>query len=62
VQTAWLPLGLAVEKPLVGTGCGISLLLCTNGLRKPSSGHVWPPFQAIKLFSRSVGVIIGQEL
>jgi len=32
--------GLSCRKPLVSTGWAISLLLCTNGLRKRSSGHV----------------------
>jgi len=32
--------GLSCRKPLVSTGRAISLLLCTNGLRKWSSGHV----------------------
>ena len=41
-------------KNLVGTKWAISLLLCMNGLRKRSSSHA-------KLFSRSVGVIIGKE-
>ena len=53
--------GLSCRKPLVGTGYAISLLLCTNGLRKWSSGHVGPPFLAVKLFSRSVGAAIGQK-
>ena len=42
-------------------GVSISLLLCMNGLRKRSSGHVEPPFLAVKPFSHSVGVTIGQE-
>jgi len=54
--------GLSCRKPLVSTGWAISLLLCTNELRKRSSGHVGPPFLAVRLFSRSVGVTIGQEL
>jgi len=53
--------GLSCRKHLFGTGWAISLLRCMNGLRKQSSGHVGPPFWAVKLFSRSVGVIIGQE-
>ena len=52
---------LSCRKPFVGTGWAISLLRCMNGLRKQSSGHVGPLFWAVKLFSRSVGVIIGQE-
>ena len=56
-EMAWLLLGLTIE-PLVGTGWAIFLLLCMNGLRKWSSGHVGP---AVKLFSQSVGVTIGQD-
>ena len=41
---------------------GHFLLLCTNGLRKQHSGHVGPPFLAVKLSSQSVGVTISQEL
>ena len=34
--------GLGYRKALVGTGWAISLLLCTNGLRKQSSGlYFW---------------------
>ena len=47
--------GLSCRKPLVSTGWAISLLLCTNGLRKWSSGRVGPQFLAVKLFSRSLG-------
>jgi len=47
--------GLSCRKPLVGTEWAISLLLCKNGLRKWSSGHVGPLFLAVKLFSHSVG-------
>ena len=36
--------GLGCGKALVGTGYAISPLLCTNGLRKQSSGHVEPLF------------------
>jgi len=46
-QVTWLLLGLAVS-----TGWAVSLLLCTNGIRKQSSGHIGPPFLAVKLFSR----------
>ena len=53
--------GLCYRKHLVSTGWAISLFLRTNGLRKRSSGHVGPPFLAVKLFSRSVGVTIGQQ-
>ena len=55
--------GLSCRKPLVGTGWAISLLLCMNGLRKQSSGHVHvgPPLLAVKLFLHSVVVTIGQE-
>ena len=38
---------LHLEKLLVGAQWAISLLLCTNGLRKPSSYLVGPP---MKLF------------
>jgi len=31
------------------------------GFRKWSSGHVGPPFRAVKLFSRSGGATIDQE-
>jgi len=44
-----------LPKPLVSPGWAISFLLCTNGLRKRSSGHVGPPFLAVRLFSHSVG-------
>ena len=57
-QVTWLLLGLAVESPWSALG-GPFL---RNGLRKWSSGHVRPPFLAVKLFSCSVGVTIGQEL
>ena len=40
--------GLSCRNPLVGIGWAISLLLCTNGLRKQSSDHVGPPFLAVK--------------
>ena len=53
--------GLSCRKPLIGTGWAISLLLCTNGLRKQSSGHVGPPILAVKQFSHFVGATIGQE-
>jgi len=52
--------GFSCRKPLVCTGWAIALLLCMNGLRKWSSGHVGPPFLAVKLF-RSVEVTIGHE-
>ena len=52
--------GLSQRKHLVGTGWAISLLLCTNGLRKQSYVHVQPPFLAVKLFSHSIGATIGQ--
>jgi len=54
--------GLSCRKPLIGTGRAISLHLSTNGLRKRSSGHVEPSSLAVKLFSYTVGVTIGQEL
>ena len=53
--------GLSCRKPLVIPGWAISLLMCMNGLTKRSSGHVGPPFLAVRLFSRSVGATIGQE-
>jgi len=52
--------GLSYRKHLVGTGLAISLLYM-NGLRKWSSGHVRPPFPAVKLLSHSVGATIDQE-
>ena len=56
--------GLSCRKPLVGTGWAISLLLCTNGLSKWSSGHVRPPFPKLvtvleysqKLHKAAVGI------
>jgi len=60
-HVAELRLGLAVESPWSALGGPFSLLLCTNGLRKWSSGHVGPPFLAVRLFSCSVGATIGQE-
>ena len=44
---------LGLEKPWVRAGLAISLLLCTNGLRKQSSCLVKPPFLAANLFSQS---------
>ena len=41
------PSGLSYRKPLISTGWAISLLLCINGLREQSSGHVGPPFQPV---------------
>ena len=40
--------GHSCRKPFVGNGWAMSLLLCTNGLRKQSSGHVGPPLLAVK--------------
>ena len=37
------------RKSLVSTVGAISFLLCTNGLRKWSSGSVRPPFLTVKL-------------
>ena len=52
--------GLSTAKPRSShVTWAISLLMCTNGLRKRSSGHVGPPFLAGRLFSRSVGATIG---
>jgi len=59
-QVTWLLLGLAVESPWSSLA-GPFLSMCTNGLRKRSSGHVRPPFLAVRLFSHSVGATIGQE-
>ena len=42
--------GLSCRKTLVSPGWAISLLLCMNGLRKWSSGHVGPPFLAVRLY------------
>jgi len=53
--------GVSCRKPLVIPGWAISLLMCTKGLSKRFSGHVGPPFLAVRLFSRSVGATIGQE-
>ena len=53
--------GLSLEKPLVGAGWAISLLLCTNGPRKQSSRLVGPPFLAVKRFSRSRRAMVGRE-
>ena len=52
-QIAWLRLGLVVENTWLALGGSSLLLLCMNGLRKQSSGHVGPPFLAVKLFSCS---------
>ena len=53
--------GLGLEELLVGAGWAISLLLCTNGPRKQSSRLVWPPFLAVKRFSRSRQAMVGRE-
>ena len=53
--------GLSLEKPLVGAGWAISLLLCTNGPRKQSSRLVGPPFLTVKRFSRSRRAMVGRE-
>ena len=52
--------GLCCRKPLVGTVWAISLLLCMNGWRKQSSGHVGSPFLAVKLFTHSVGMTMAK--
>ena len=44
--------GLGCRNIVVGIGWAISLILCTNGLRKESSGHTGFPFLAVKLFSQ----------
>jgi len=44
--------GLSFENTLVGTRWAVSVLLCTNGLRKQSSHLLGPPFPAVKLFSQ----------
>jgi len=46
--------GLGCRNVVDGTGWAISLVLCTNGLRKESSGHTGFPFLAAKLFSQSL--------
>ena len=51
---------LSCRKSLVGNEWPISYL-CTNGLRKRSSGNVGPLFRKVKLLCRSIGVIIGRE-
>ena len=51
--------GHSCRKPLVSTGWAISLLLCTNGLRKWSSGHVYRA--SISGSEGSIGATIGQE-
>jgi len=48
-------LRLGCGKPLVSGQHWVGLL-CTNGLRKRSSGHVEPLFLGARLFSRSVEV------
>ena len=49
-QVALLLLGLAVESPWSALG-GPCLSSCaTNGLRNQSSGHVGPPFLAVRPF------------
>ena len=53
--------GLGLEKPLVGAGWAISLLLCKNGRRKQSSRLVGPPFLAVKRFSQSRWAMVGRE-
>ena len=53
--------GLGLEELLVGAGWAISILLCTNGPRKPSSRLVGPPFLAVKRFSRSRRAMVGRE-
>ena len=57
-----LLLDLAVESPWLALGGPFlaSCLLCTNGLRKQSSGQVEPPFLAVKLLSRSVRMVIAR--
>ena len=54
--------GLGLEKVLAGAGWAISLLLCTNGLRKQSSRLVGFPFLAVKRFSRSRQAMVSREL
>ena len=58
VEIAWLLLGLAVESPWSALGGPFARM----GLENSPSGHVGPPFLAVKLFSHSVGATIGQEL
>ena len=52
---------LGYRKALVGTGWGISVILCMNQLRKQPSGLVGPPFLTITLFPRSARAFIGRE-
>ena len=61
VKTSWPCLGLDIENPqLVGTGWAVSLLLCTNWVRKLilSLVLVGPLFLA---YSQSEQVVVGQE-
>ena len=60
-QVTQLLLGLAVERPWSALGGPFLSSFAQNGLRKPSSGHIGPPFLAVKLFSCSVRATIGQE-
>ena len=50
VQTAWLLLGLAVERPWLELGRPF-LLLWMNQVRKQSSGFVGPAFLTMTLLS-----------
>ena len=60
-STAWLLLGLAVERPWLELGRPF-LLLWMNQVRKQSSGLVGPAFLSMTLFSQSARAVIGQEL
>ena len=55
-QVTWLLLGLAVENPWSALG-GPLLPSCAQ----QSSGLAEPPFLAVRLFCRSVGVTSDQE-
>ena len=45
--------GLGFRKTFFSTGWAVSLLLCTNGLRKQPSQLVGPPFLIVKLLFQS---------
>ena len=57
-QVTWLLLGLAIESPWSALGRPF----LSSFARKWSFGHVEPPFLTVRLFSRSVGATIGQEV
>ena len=53
--------GLSYRRSLNGIRWAISLLLCTNGIRKQFSGHVEPSFLTMKLFPWAGGVTTGKS-